>query len=230
MRYTFDELPADNYSEPPETDILPHVNIGPEFQADIPAVASDKEVEPTDDEKRPLEEADEILVWDPKAVEGLTEDELRQYQEFACCASRPGHGTNKEEALHLLQMCNGSTKMAILKLVQGDVRPQRLNNGNNGFLCQESDSWKKDEIEKYHRALLISDKDFTEIAKEVGTKTVKQCIQFYYIWKKLCCEEYRALCQRRLLVADGYSLVADAGRGQMVLDAPTGHRSSDHGL
>jgi len=34
-------------------------------------------VEPTDDEKRPLEEADEILVWDPKAVEGLTEDERK---------------------------------------------------------------------------------------------------------------------------------------------------------
>lgn len=28
---------------------------------------------------------------------------------------------------------------------------------------------------------------------KVGTKTVKQCVQFYYIWKKVCTDEYRRL-------------------------------------
>jgi len=36
---------------------------------------------------------------------------VMKYQEFACCASLPGNGTNREQALHLLQKCNGSTKV-----------------------------------------------------------------------------------------------------------------------
>ena len=37
------------------------------------------------------------------------------------------------------------------------------------------------------------DKDFYNIAKEVGTKSVKQCVQFYYLWKKVCGDEYKRL-------------------------------------
>jgi uncharacterized ferritin-like protein (DUF455 family) len=28
---------------------------------------------------------------------------------------------------------------------------------------------------------------------QIGSKTVKQCIQFYYLWKKVCSEEYKRL-------------------------------------
>ena len=27
----------------------------------------------------------------------------------------------------------------------------------------------------------------------MGSKTVKQCVQFYYLWKKVCAEEYKRL-------------------------------------
>jgi hypothetical protein len=33
------------------------------------------------------------------------------YQNFACSAALPGSGTNREYALHLLQMCNGRIKV-----------------------------------------------------------------------------------------------------------------------
>lgn len=32
---------------------------------------------------------------------------------------------------------------------------------------------------------------------QIGTKTTKQCIQFYYVWKKECADEYKRLKQQR---------------------------------
>lgn len=32
---------------------------------------------------------------------------------------------------------------------------------------------------------------------QIRTKGVKQCIQFYYVWKKVCTDEYRRLKQVR---------------------------------
>lgn len=32
---------------------------------------------------------------------------------------------------------------------------------------------------------------------QIRTKTVKQCVQFYYVWKKVCADEYRRLKQLR---------------------------------
>lgn len=32
---------------------------------------------------------------------------------------------------------------------------------------------------------------------QIRTKTIKQCVQFYYVWKKVCADEYRRLKQMR---------------------------------
>lgn len=81
----------------------------------------------------------------------------------------------------------------------------------------ESDKWTVSETEIFHQALLKHDKDFAAIAQEVHfififltpfkidsfqwlqveTKTIKQCIQFYYVWKKVCTDEYKELKQMR---------------------------------
>lgn len=73
------------------------------------------------------------------------------------------------------------------------------------------------ETELFHQALLKHDKDFVAIAQEVvvrinliilkfsnvencfqvETKTIKQCVQFYYVWKKVCVDEYKRLKQLR---------------------------------
>lgn len=57
----------------------------------------------------------------------------------------------------------------------------------------KNDYWTTEEIEAYNAALMKCDKDFFNIAKEVKSKTVKQCIQFYYLWKKVCPDEYKRL-------------------------------------
>ena len=42
----------------------------------------------------------------------LSEEDIQHYLDFACCASIPGNGTNKEYALHLLQLCKGNIKVS----------------------------------------------------------------------------------------------------------------------
>ena len=60
------------------------------------------------------------------------------------------------------------------------------------------------------------DKDFYNIAKEVGTKSVKQCIQFYYLWKKVCGDEYKRLriVRRKREQDELYNLRSKAAQDQ----------------
>jgi hypothetical protein len=131
------------------------------------------------------------------------------YLDFACCAAVPGGGRNKEYAMHLLHLCGGNIHVspfvggacpshesplqdAMLKLMQ----PAPILPSDHPLLCyqySESDKWTSSETDVFHKALLKHDKDFCSIAREIGTKTVKQCVQFYYVWKKVCVDEYRKL-------------------------------------
>ncbi|XP_035218844.1 suppressor of activated egl-4 protein 1-like [Stegodyphus dumicola] len=61
------------------------------------------------------------------------------------------------------------------------------------YQYSENDRWSPEEIEAYHQGLLKWDKDFFSIAKEIPTKTTKQCVQFYYLWKKVCPDEYKRI-------------------------------------
>jgi len=97
--------------EVPETDIQPHVNIGPSFQARIPAFNQNR-----DEAKYRADKAD--LVWDPTIVESLTEEDIESYLDLSCCACVPGSGRNKEYALHLLNISKGDIHDAIVKLLE----------------------------------------------------------------------------------------------------------------
>jgi len=170
---------------PPETDILPHVNVGPQYQAEITAFVGDRSLLKNVPPK-------EELVWHPDDMDDLTEEEVQYYQDFACCAAVPGNGTNKEYALHLLHLARGNIKEAMLLLMKSQPKLPR---GHTllTYKYQECDSWSLEEIEAYHQALMKWDKDFFAISKQVNSKSVKQCIQFYYLWKKVCSDEYKRL-------------------------------------
>ncbi|RZC33533.1 mucin-12, partial [Asbolus verrucosus] len=185
----------------PESDSTPHINVGPQFQCAIPPFTS----APNRTNPEPTYED---LLWDP-GINGCTDNEVDMYLDFACCAAVPGGGRNKEYAMHLLHLCGGNIHDAMLKLMQ----PSPILPSDHPLLCyqySESDKWTSSETEFFHKALLKHDKDFRSIAQEVvvsmfdvviskisfvqiGTKSIKQCIQFYYVWKKVCIDEYRKL-------------------------------------
>lgn len=97
--------------EIPETDIQPHVNIGPTFQARIPAFNKNK-----DEAKFRKEKAD--LVWDPTLADSLTDEDIESFLELSCSACVPGSGRNKEYAMHLLSIAKGDIHNAIVKLLE----------------------------------------------------------------------------------------------------------------
>lgn len=51
-------------------------------------------------------------------------------------------------------------------------------------------------MDAFYQGLLKYNKDFSGISTEVGSKSTKQCVQFYYLWKRLCPEEYKRLRAR----------------------------------
>lgn len=61
------------------------------------------------------------------------------------------------------------------------------------YECHESDRWTSHEMDAFYQGLLKYNKDFTAISRDVGAKTAKQCVQFYYLWKRLCPDEYKRL-------------------------------------
>ena len=52
-------------------------------------------------------------------------------------------------------------------------------------LVAETDIWTEKEVKMFEEAWLKYDKCFPDVAEEVGTKTTKQCIEYYYLWKKI---------------------------------------------
>ncbi|XP_025419311.1 uncharacterized protein LOC112689690 isoform X2 [Sipha flava] len=166
---------------PPECDILPHINLGSNFQAAIPPISKVRTIrEPSND----------YLLWDPCITNSASDREVEMYMDFACCAAVPGGGRNKEYALHLLHLCKGNVQEAMLKLMQPTpYLPQ--GHPLMKFEYTESDHWTPNEVSMFHKAIFKFNKDFAFISKELGTKTLKQCIQFYYLWKKVCPEDYK---------------------------------------
>uniref|UniRef100_T1IPX5 Transcriptional-regulating factor 1 n=1 Tax=Strigamia maritima TaxID=126957 RepID=T1IPX5_STRMM len=173
----------DEITEPPESDVQPHVNIGPQYQAVLP-ICKGKSMD------RFYEQDKADLVWDPKVETNISEEEVEAYLEFACCAAIPGGGRNKEYALIVLHMANGNLQDALLRLM--DPSP-KLPKGHHllTYPFTECDRWTLEDIDGYTQALNKCDKDFFSIAQELNNKTVKQCVQFYYLWKKVCPDEYK---------------------------------------
>ncbi|XP_050443678.1 uncharacterized protein LOC126847469 isoform X2 [Adelges cooleyi] len=174
---------------PPECDVLPHINLGSNFQAVLPPF---NPIKPTPDSP-----PSDYLLWDPFITDFVAEREVEMYMDFACCAAVPGGGRNKEYALHLLHLCRGNVQEAMLKLMQPTpYLPQ--GHPLTKFEYTESDHWTQNEVSTFHKAIFRYDKDFSFISQELGSKTLKQCVQFYYLWKKVCPEDYKQFqLQRR---------------------------------
>ncbi|XP_025830950.1 uncharacterized protein LOC108738669 isoform X2 [Agrilus planipennis] len=171
----------------PESDSTPHINMGSKFQSSIPSLQHRYFVE--------REQCKENLVWAPKN-DNLTENEIDMYLDFACCAAVPGGGQNKEYALHLLNLCGGNIHEAMLRLMQSSPTLPS-DHPLLHYQYNDSDKWSPEEVEAFHQGLIKYDKDFFLISKHIGSKSTKQCVQFYYVWKKVCLDEYKKIKQTR---------------------------------
>ncbi|XP_074435632.1 transcriptional-regulating factor 1 isoform X2 [Larus michahellis] len=163
---------------PGEQTVEPRINIGSRFQADIPEL-----------QDRLLMEKDvhkATLVWKPwpelenKVFQQRVEDLLN----MSCSSVLPGGGTNSEYALHSLFEAKGDIMVALEKLLLR--KPLRLKcHPLANYHYAGSDKWTHQERRLFKEALSTYSKDFIFVQKMVKSKTVAQCVEYYYTWKKI---------------------------------------------
>uniref|UniRef100_A0A4W3H3U3 Transcriptional regulating factor 1 n=1 Tax=Callorhinchus milii TaxID=7868 RepID=A0A4W3H3U3_CALMI len=159
-------------------DIEPRINMGPRFQAAIP-VLRDRSLVTKD-----ISKAD--LVWKPwRQLENLeVEQRVEDLLNMACSSVLPGGGTNRELALHCLSEANGNILMALeILLMKKIIRPK--SHSLTDYHYAGSDKWTVTERKLFNKALIAHTKDFFLVQKMVKSKTVAQCVEYYYTWKKI---------------------------------------------
>ncbi|XP_049620864.1 transcriptional-regulating factor 1 isoform X3 [Suncus etruscus] len=159
-------------------DVEPRINIGFRFQAEIPEL-QDVSALAQDTHKA-------TLVWKPWPE--LDNHDLQQRVEnllHLCCSSAlPGGGTNSEFALHSLFEAKGDVMAALEMLLLR--KPVRLKcHPLANYHYAGSDKWTSLERKLFNKALAIYSKDFIFVQKMVKSKTVAQCVEYYYTWKKI---------------------------------------------
>ncbi|XP_007941228.1 zinc finger protein 541 [Orycteropus afer afer] len=159
--------------------IEPHINIGSRFQASIPEL-----------QERCLADAEEhvaALVWKPWGdvmTNPETQNRVTELCNVACSSVMPGGGTNLELALHCLHEAQGDVQIALETLLLRG--PQKSwTHPLSDYRYTGSDIWTPMEKRLFKKAFCVHKKDFYLIHKTIQTKTVAQCVEYYYIWKKM---------------------------------------------
>ncbi|XP_066478754.1 transcriptional-regulating factor 1 isoform X2 [Tiliqua scincoides] len=159
-------------------DVEPRINIGSRFQADIPEL-KDTALVGKEDHKA-------TLVWKPwpdledKAFQQRVTDLLNM------CSSSvlPGGGTNLEYGLHSLFEAKGDMMVA-LEMLLLLKRSRKKCHPLANYHYAGSDKWTPVEKKLFNKALSTYSKDFILVQKMVKSKTVAQCVEYYYTWKKI---------------------------------------------
>ncbi|KAG7330233.1 hypothetical protein KOW79_006455 [Hemibagrus wyckioides] len=154
-----------------------HVNIGPEFQAEIPDLLEQEEIELQSQE--PLQEE---LLWKPWAELERNDNLLEQVEnllDLSTSTALPEGVANLELALHSLYLCQGNVLAALEMMFFSNSKPSR------DYHYSGSDIWRLSEQKLFQKAFAMYGKDFSFIHKMVQSKGVSQCVEYYYHSKRL---------------------------------------------
>ncbi|XP_038859612.1 mesoderm induction early response protein 1-like isoform X1 [Salvelinus namaycush] len=179
----------------PSDDWKKEIMVGSMYQAETPSGLCKYK----DNEK--VYENDDQLLWDPeflpegKVVEFLTEASKRTGEEKGVDAIPEGsHIKDNEQALYELVRCEFDTEEALRRL-KFNVKAAR----------EELSVWTEEECRYFEQGLKAYGKDFNSIqANKVRTRSVGECVAFYYMWKKS--ERYDFFAQQTRLGKRKYNL------------------------
>ncbi|XP_051502975.1 transcriptional-regulating factor 1-like isoform X3 [Myxocyprinus asiaticus] len=160
-----------------EMNVKPRINIGKEFQANIPEMKSQSITE--------KDTHNAVLLWMPTEDLENTDNQQKvdNLLKMARSSVLPGGGINTEYVLHCLFECRGD----IMNTLERLLLPVLWKNGSSvktDYHYAGSDKWTLQEKRQLNKALLIHHKDFNLVQKMVKTKSVSQCVEYYYTWKK----------------------------------------------
>ncbi|KAK2895568.1 hypothetical protein Q8A73_015056 [Channa argus] len=179
----------------PSEDWKKEIMVGSMYQAETPVGLCKYK----DNEK--VYENDDQLLWNPeclpegKVVEFLTEASRRTGDEKGVDAIPEGsHIKDNEQALYELVKCDFDTEEALRRL-RFNVKAAR----------EELSVWTEEECRNFEQGLKAYGKDFHLIqANKVRTRSVGECVAFYYMWKKS--ERYDFFAQQTRLGKRKYNL------------------------
>ncbi|XP_074506740.1 mesoderm induction early response protein 1b isoform X1 [Sebastes fasciatus] len=179
----------------PSEDWKKEIMVGSMYQAETPVGLCKYK----DNEK--VYENDDQLLWNPeclpegKVVEFLTEASRRTGEEKGVDAIPEGsHIKDNEQALYELVKCDFDTEEALRRL-KFNVKAAR----------EELSVWTEEECRNFEQGLKAYGKDFHLIqANKVRTRSVGECVAFYYMWKKS--ERYDFFAQQTRLGKRKYNL------------------------
>uniref|UniRef100_A0A7N8Y140 Mesoderm induction early response 1, family member 3 b n=1 Tax=Mastacembelus armatus TaxID=205130 RepID=A0A7N8Y140_9TELE len=153
---------------------LDEIMVGSQYQAEVPSCLCYYK----DGEK--VYEDDDELLWSPGT---LPENKVRSYlsevlsrttDEKTGCDKPGTHVRDNEQALYELVKCNYNTREALERYCSC-VKSSK----------EKSPPWSEEECKNFEHALQMYDKNFHLIQKhKVTTRTVAECVAFYYMWKK----------------------------------------------
>ncbi|XP_037096462.1 mitotic deacetylase-associated SANT domain protein [Syngnathus acus] len=165
-------------SEATPVSIEPRINLGSRYQAEVPDLRPRSLVE--------LDPHRAELLWAP-----LTQLEdkpdyhkrVKDLMHLACSSALYGGGCNQELAHHCLHRCSGDIMAALSLLMLSDpVFPK--SHPLSDYHYPGSDKWSAAERRQFNKGMATCKKDFFMVQKQVSTKTVGQCVEFYYAYKK----------------------------------------------
>ncbi|XP_029316157.1 LOW QUALITY PROTEIN: ELM2 and SANT domain-containing protein 1 [Cottoperca gobio] len=165
-------------SEATPVSIDPRINIGSRYQAEVPELRQRSAVE--------LDHHRAELLWTP--LNELEEkpdfqQKVQDLMHLACSSVLCGGGTNQELAHHCLYECKGDIMAALsLLMLRNPVFPKSHYLANYHY--SGSDSWTAAERRQFNKGITAYKKDFFMVQKQVITKSVAQCVEFYYTYKK----------------------------------------------
>uniref|UniRef100_A0A3B3X981 Mesoderm induction early response protein 1 n=2 Tax=Poecilia mexicana TaxID=48701 RepID=A0A3B3X981_9TELE len=179
----------------PSEDWKKEIMVGSMYQAETPVGLCKYK------ENEKVYENDDQLLWNPdcvpegKVVEFLTEASRRTGEEKGVDAIPEGsHIKDNEQALYELVKCDFDTEEALRRL-RFNVKAAR----------EEISVWTEEECRNFEQGLRAYGKDFHLIqANKVRTRSVGECVAFYYMWKKS--ERYDFFAQQTRLGKRKYNL------------------------
>ncbi|XP_032074021.1 mesoderm induction early response protein 1 isoform X2 [Thamnophis elegans] len=179
----------------PSEDWKKEIMVGSMYQAEIPVGISKYK------ENEKVYENDDQLLWNPdyltedKVIEFLNEASRRTGDERGIDAIPEGsHIKDNEQALYELVKCNFDTDEALRRL-RFNVKAAR----------EELSVWTEEECRNFEQGLKAYGKDFHLIqANKVRTRSVGECVAFYYMWKKS--ERYDFFAQQTRFGKKKYNL------------------------
>lgn len=109
-------------------------------------------------------------VWAPQVIEDLSDSDLLLYLQFSKSACIRGGGRgNLDRALQVLYRANGDIKRAVEGLLTEN---------------KQTSHWTKDEVHQFEQLFRLHGKKFNLISENIKTKSTRDCVNFYYHWKK----------------------------------------------